>query len=146
MNKNEKRIIWGTGILVVIIIALTIYFCISGDYNAGGRFIMGVLLSLFAAYIIGTARHYIVGLKKQYNKNKRIVQEKVKKQKALPIYHKKTIIACILYYVAIAVLFHYGLKIMYDKGIHYNLLYYNGVFFVFGIIGAIIFYLRLLKS
>ena len=55
MNKNEKRIIWGTGILVVIIIALTIYFCISGDYNAGGRFIMGVLLSLFAAYIIGFA-------------------------------------------------------------------------------------------
>ena len=85
MDKKTKAILWGVGILVVIAIILTTYACITGNDDIAAYYAMGVLISLFASVLIGSAVFYLVGLIRLHNKKKNINQEKITSRKALPI-------------------------------------------------------------
>ncbi len=146
MDKNVKGIIFGTVILVVLAIGLTIYACISGNYQVAGDFAIGVIAVLFAFVFIGSAIYYLIGVKKLHDKKKRLYIDKVEKKKTLPLYSKNLIVASILFYIIIALTLSYGLRmsILQDKQDVFN--YYLLGCTLLSLIGAIVFYLKLRQA
>lgn len=101
MNKGVKTVLWVTGILVVLVIALTTYSTISGNYEIGGYFSAGVIVAVFGiAFIAGTV-HYIIGMVKLNKRKKNIPQEKVTKKTPLPIHTRNLYYVCIAFYAAL---------------------------------------------
>ena len=146
MDKNVKRILWITGILVVLVIGLTIYSCISGNYEVGGYFSMGIIATLVAIVFIGGAIYYLVGLKRLHDKKKGIEQENVIKRKALPLYSKNTILICICYYIVITLLFAVPFINSFSQESNKNFDIYFWAYIISSLVGAIVFYIKLRQS
>ena len=114
IDKKTKAILWGTGILVALMVGLTIYSTISGKYEIGGNFAAGVLVFVIGGSIIAGIIYYIIGMIKLNEKKKYVSQEKVVKARPLPIYSRSMFWGCIAFYVALTALFVFDFEKFYE--------------------------------
>ena len=146
MDENVKRVLWVIGILVALIIGVTIYSSINGNYEIGEFFSLGILVALFAFVFIGGFVYHLIELKKLHDSKKYVDQETVIKQKALPLYSKGTSLACICFFAVTTILFVVTFVSFSSQENSEKFGAYFWIYISMLLVGAVVFYIKLRQS
>ncbi len=142
MNKQTKIFLWFIAVLVAVAVGLTVYSCITGNFDVGGYFIMGFFITAFALVLLFGVIDYIEGLIKLHGKKKLVQQEKVYRKRPLPVYYKYVTVIwvciCIIVAIVSGVMIINGVFRMNDKSF---IMYVFAVLFG-GLVISIVYYLK----